>query len=105
MKILLKSSCILLLLNSLVAPIAIGQANAPVALRSMAQLRSITPTDTATLYYIMQKGKEGIWRYDATDMSSADNTGTVIVTAGGKRLKRLISDGVLQLNWFNVYAD
>ncbi len=78
---------------------------AQVPVRSLNQLRELNPTDSTTLYYLLQKGKEGVWRYDATDVSSSDNTGTIVVVSGGKRLKRVINDGILHVNWFNVFAD
>lgn len=76
-----------------------------VTVRTLTQLRTLSPTDTSTLYYLLQKGKEGLWRYDAGDVASADNDGTILVTSDGKRLKRVITDGILQVNWFSVYAD
>lgn len=82
-----------------------AQTNSQVSVKTIDQLRTLSPTDTTTLYYLFQKGKEGLWRYDPSDGSSADNTGTILVTASGKRLKRIISDGILYVNWFKVFAD
>jgi hypothetical protein len=102
MKIVAPALC-LLLCTTLLPLSSLAQAQVPV--KSVAQLRTLNPADTGTLYYLMQKGKEGFWRYDAFDATSADNTGTVLVTAGGRRFKRIISDGILHVNWFNIYAD
>lgn len=88
--------------------VALSQTIAPqgqVHVKSITQLRTLAFADTTLPYYLMQRGKEGLWRYDPTDLTSADNTGTVVVAAGGKRFKRVISDGILHVNWFNVYAD
>jgi hypothetical protein len=44
-------------------------------------------------------GKEGVFYRDATDSLSTDNTGTVIVSTGGARYKRVI-DGYVLPQWF-----
>lgn len=46
----------------------------------------------------------GTWWMDINDASSADNTGTVIVDAGGRRWKRIYSGG-MYATWFNVIPD
>uniref|UniRef100_UPI003B3A4562 right-handed parallel beta-helix repeat-containing protein n=1 Tax=Siphonobacter sp. TaxID=1869184 RepID=UPI003B3A4562 len=69
--------------------------------RSLAELRRFTSPVEGIQYYLSEKGKEGYWYYDAADRSSADNTGTVLVTTSSKRLKRA---DVNQINcrWFLV---
>jgi hypothetical protein len=76
-----------------------------VAVKSLSHLKALQAVDTNTLYYLSQKGKEGLWRYDAMDVTSTENTGTILVTSAGRRFKRVITDGVLHVNWFNVFAD
>lgn len=56
------------------------------------------------LYYTTDIGQEGFWRYDLNDTVSADNTGIVIVTFNGSRLKRIF-DGLINVKWFGVKGD
>ncbi len=56
------------------------------------------------LYYTTDIGQEGFWRYDLHDTVSADNTGIVIVTFNGSRLKRIF-DGLINVKWFGVKGD
>ena len=46
-------------------------------------------------------GGHGVWYYDPTDTTSTDNIGTIVVTADGKRWKRLYS-GAANLKWFGT---
>jgi len=55
------------------------------------------------LFYTTDLGQEGNWYYDATDTMSADNTGTVLVTADGKRIKRIFD--VLTPEMFGCKGD
>lgn len=55
------------------------------------------------LFYTTDSGQEGNWYYDATDTTSADNTGTILVTADGKRIKRVFND--LDCRWFGAKYD
>lgn len=69
----------------------IGQAE------SVAQLRTIEPTtdQQRILLKSWHAGKNlggGVFYADFTDTTSADNGGTVIVTAGGKRWKRVFTE-------------
>lgn len=50
-------------------------------------------------YLTKDFGCPGTWVVDEEDTTSADNTGTVLVTAGGKRLKRNIDNEII-LKWF-----
>lgn len=73
---------------------------------TIAELWANTAPDPDTLYYVTNRGQEGFFYYDATDTSSADNTGLVLVGAGGARFKR-IDDRANAVNaaWFGVAAD
>ena len=62
-------------------------------------------TATAAYVFITDSGKQGIFAYDSSDTSTADNTGTVIVTANGRRYKRVINDKSLNVGWFAVTGD
>lgn len=64
---------------------------------NMETLRQITPTFdgqriSLSAYYTDGKYGGGEFLYDADDTTSPDNGGTVIVTPGGKRWKRVIKD-------------
>lgn len=49
-------------------------------------------------------GMEGEWKVDLSDTTSADNTGTVLVTDRGVRLKRVHS-GYVDVRWFGAKLD
>lgn len=44
----------------------------------------------------------GLFRYDSTDTTTADNSGTVIVDAAGNRWKRQYADGFIRADWFGI---
>jgi hypothetical protein len=44
----------------------------------------------------------GVFRYDSTDTTSADNGGTIIVDALNRRWKRQFEDGFHRADWFGV---
>lgn len=50
------------------------------------------------------KASGGLFVYDSSDTSSTDNTGTVAVTASGKRWKRQYS-GAVDVRWFGLIGD
>ncbi len=56
---------------------------------TIAQIRAFTGVLPNTNFYTTDLGQEGNWYYDATDTTSVDNTGTILVTADGKRIKRV----------------
>lgn len=66
---------------------------------TIAQIRAFTGVLANTNFYTTDLGQEGNWYYDATDTTSVDNTGTVLVTADGKRIKRVIGKDIY-LKWF-----
>jgi hypothetical protein len=47
----------------------------------------------------------GVFRYDSTDTTSADNGGTVIVDALNRRWKRAFDSSLYEAAWFGVIAD
>ncbi|MBP1991032.1 tail fiber domain-containing protein [Paenibacillus eucommiae] len=67
-------------------------------------LRALNSPDINALYYITDPGQEGMFHYDATDTTAADNTGTILVSVSGARFKR-IYDGIIQINWFGAKGD
>jgi hypothetical protein len=57
-------------------------------------------------YFLSELGKEGWWRLDPADTTSADNLGTILVTEGGQRLKRVLSPNVgYAPEWFGAKGD
>jgi hypothetical protein len=89
--------CGLLLAALLLANISFSQTRV-----SLSSLRTGTVSTTQT-YFVTDAGKEGIFYYDAKDVTSADNGGTVIVNAG-RRFKRLYS-GYLDVRWFGMVGN
>lgn len=55
----------------------------------------------ATQVRITSNGIAGFFYYDATDTTSTDNGGTIIVSSNGKRWKRLF-DGAVNVKWFGA---
>jgi len=55
-------------------------------------------------YMVRASGVNGTFRYDATDIWSADDSAMVIVTGSGKRFKR-VTDGYLNAAWFGAVPD
>lgn len=72
---------------------------------SIAALRLLTTATAATqlflLYNYVAGDGGGAFRYDSTDTTTADNSGTVIVDAAGRRWKRQWS-GPVDLRWFGA---
>jgi hypothetical protein len=70
---------------------------------TVGSLRALTTPSVSQLYYTSDRGKEGFWYYDSTDITSADNTGTVLVS-GTKRFKRINHSGSWNVKWFGADA-
>jgi hypothetical protein len=56
-------------------------------------------------YYTPGDGGGGLYRYDATDTTSVDNGGTIIVAADGGRWKLAILSGYVSLEQFGAKGD
>jgi hypothetical protein len=77
-------------------------------LDNIAALRLLNSSSTANHLillrnYVMGDGG-GVFRYDSTDTTTADNGGTIIVDAASRRWKRQWS-GAVDARWFGVRAD
>jgi len=72
--------------------------------RTIAQIRALSGTLPNNNFYTTDLEQEGHWFYDSTDTTSADNTGTILVTSDGKRIKRAI-DGYVLDSWFGTKGD
>ncbi|WP_158302167.1 glycosyl hydrolase family 28-related protein [Paenibacillus mesophilus] len=70
---------------------------------TIAELRSLS-TAPAEFYEVTDPGKEGVFRFDPADVSSADDTGLVIVSATGARFKRIFQ-GAFNVKWFGAKGD
>ncbi|WP_158606412.1 right-handed parallel beta-helix repeat-containing protein [Paenibacillus ginsengarvi] len=73
-------------------------------LTTISDLRTLASPDPDIVYYVTDPGQEGFFSYDPLDSASADNTGTVLVSGGGARFKRHLSD-VLSASWFGTKGD
>ncbi|MFD0712898.1 glycosyl hydrolase family 28-related protein [Paenibacillus sp. GCM10027626] len=72
---------------------------------TIAELRAIVKNPPVkTLFYVKDQGQEGVFRYDKADAETADNTGTVLVSASGARFKRVF-EGALNIKWFGAKGD
>ncbi|MDF2662767.1 MAG: hypothetical protein K0Q94_5558, partial [Paenibacillus sp.] len=72
---------------------------------TIAELRAMTEPELDYVYLIADNGQEGHFLYDAADTTSADNTGTVLVTASGARYKRLLESPYMNVKWFGAKGD
>lgn len=77
----------------------------PVFEVTLAQLRSMPFPNLTDVYYVTDEGKEGHFQYDADDVSSADNTGTIVVSSKGARFKRDVPDRIFNVRWFGAIGD
>jgi hypothetical protein len=83
----------------------------PITVLNIAALRLLTaagptPSSVFTLgYYAATDGGGGCFIYDASDTTSADNHGTIIVDAAGRRWKRQLENGALNRRMFGAKLD
>lgn len=71
---------------------------------SVAGLRTLSGFTPFKSYLITDSGKEGVFKYDETDVTTADNLGTVIVDATGRRWKR-VYENTISIKWFGAVAN
>lgn len=71
---------------------------------TIADLKAKT-TNTSDIYYTTDSGQEGEWYFDSVDTTSLDNEGTVIVSIGGLRFKRIFEKGIVNITWFGAKGD
>ncbi|SFK48685.1 amylovoran biosynthesis protein AmsF [Candidatus Pantoea symbiotica] len=76
---------------------AVAAAAPVIQISDVAQLKATEPTTGGELATVLEykrgtKAGGGVFVYDATDTSSPDDGGLIIVTAGNKRWKRVILD-------------
>ena len=73
----------------------------PISLTGLRALTSVAPN---TDYWITDAGKGGTFYYVSSDVTSSDNTGTIVVDASGHRYYRAYS-GPVNVQWFGAVDD
>lgn len=71
---------------------------------TIAQIRAFSGVLKNNNIYTTDVGQEGNWYYDSTDSTSSDNTGTILVTSDGKRIKRVYINEA-SVKWFGAKGD
>jgi hypothetical protein len=71
------------------------------ALQALSTATSALPTQVQLTYNYVAGDGGGVFRYDSTDTTSADNGGTIIVDALNRRWKRQYS-GAINVRWFGA---
>ena len=91
---------------SLIAARLISATGLDVINLTIAELRALSNTDAVDdrIFASVDEGMEGLWRVDSSDVTSTDNLGTVLVTSGGKRIKRIF-DSDINVKWFGAKGD
>jgi len=71
--------------------------------KTLSDIRSFTAVEVSKFpnVYMTDEGKTGYWKYDASDTTSTDNTGTIVVTLNGARYKRVFDKSV-KPEWFGA---
>lgn len=72
--------------------------------KTIADLRANPQLNADNIYFICDDEQEGPFRYDPSDTTSLDNTGTVLVSTAGARFKR-IYNGAVNVKWFGAKGD
>ncbi|TNJ64921.1 hypothetical protein FE784_17990 [Paenibacillus hemerocallicola] len=72
---------------------------------TVSELRAETSPEEGVAYYVTDPGKEGFFVYDPSDLSSPDNTGTVLVSTSGARFKRIVEQSFVNVKWFGAAGD
>jgi len=79
-------------------------ANDTISVATYEELRQIT-ADAASVVLVTTAGIAGIFVKDASDTTSADNGGTILVSADSTRWKRQFGENEIDLLWFEPAAD
>ena len=72
---------------------------------TITQIRALSGPLTDNFFYTTDKNQEGEWVYDPGDTTSTDNTGTILVTADGKRIKRILGSNMVSIKWFGAVGN
>lgn len=71
---------------------------------TIAQIRAFSGVLKNNNIYTTDVGQEGNWYFDPNDTTSSDNTGTILVTSDGKRIKRVYVNEA-SVKWFGAKGD
>jgi len=84
--------------------VAASSADTTVPRLNMAGLRKAAAVPPGGVY-VTDNGVQGFFSEDAADTRSADDSAMTLVTATGKRLKRVLDNGVVDARWFGAVPD
>lgn len=76
-----------------------------VAVVTIAELRTDASPSAETIYFVKDEGREGCFRYDPSDSTTADDNGVTIVSTGGARFKRIVFGDSANVRWFGAKGD
>ncbi|CAG7643134.1 right-handed parallel beta-helix repeat-containing protein [Paenibacillus allorhizosphaerae] len=77
----------------------------PAVSTTIAALRAESRPLHSDLFYVTDPKREGFFVHDPNDQITADNNGTVLVTASGARLKRIVEGNTVSATWFGAIGD
>jgi hypothetical protein len=83
------------------ARIALAPTPGYIPYLSIASLRAGS-ADTASVVYITDDNKSGIFRYDAS--STANDDGAMVIRHNNRRYER-VYNGTVNVNWFGIFGD
>lgn len=72
---------------------------------TISRLRTDASINAQTLYWVTDPEREGWFYPDPSDTVSPDNTGTVLISEAGLRLKRYMPLQTLNAKWFGAAGD
>jgi len=81
-----------------------GRADTTVPKLNMANLRKAAAIPPGGVY-VIDNGMQGFFSEDAGDSRSADDSAMTLVTATGKRMKRVLDNGIVDARWFGAVPD
>lgn len=82
---------------------ATGNIQAGTAVGSLTDFANKFDTATQTSFYLAEKGREGLFMYDASDTTSVQDPALVLVK-NDKRYRRVIADKI-NVKWWDVKGD
>jgi hypothetical protein len=97
--------------GSIVSDSAIPSVGLILSVPTIAALRAVTAMTLPVIqcivagYHTGADGGEGTFWYNAADTTSADNAGTIIVDASGRRWYRETLSQPMSVNWFGAVGD
>jgi len=71
---------------------------------TIAELRALTSPEADRIYFVKDRYQEGSYYYDASDTTSTDNTGIILMSVSGARFRRIF-EGPADVKWFGAKGD